>query len=167
MAVNRFLGILERLFLPRVRNLMEKDVRTIDISATVRDAYMVMTEDYVHAVVITKEGKPVGIISRRDVLRKCFQDDVDSEKTSVDKVMSQPLITIGPNENVIKAYELMMQKQIRRLIVLENGEMIGAIRLDDIKHLASENPVTAFYRIGYFMLGVLAATVVAILIYSV
>jgi signal-transduction protein with cAMP-binding, CBS, and nucleotidyltransferase domain len=61
----------------------------------------------------------------------------------------------------------MMQKNIRRLIVLEKGEMIGAIRLDDIKHLASENPITAFYRIGYFLLGVLATIVIIILVLAV
>lgn len=167
MAVNRLLNIFERMFLPKVKDLMEKDVRAIDVSASVKDAYLIMAEDYVHVVVITKDGKPVGIISRRDILRKCFFHNFDSEKTSVGEVMSQPLITIGPDENVLKAYELMMQKNIRRLIVLEKGEMIGAIRLDDIKHLSSENPITAFYRIGYFLLGVLATIVVIVLVLAV
>lgn len=163
-ATNRLLNIFERVFLPKVKDLMVKDVHTVDISASVRDAYLIMAEDYVHAVVITKDGKPVGIISRRDILRKCFFHNLDSEKTSIGEVMSQPLITIGPNENVLKAYELMMEKNIRRLIVLEKGEMIGAIRLDDIKHLSSDNPITAFYRIGYFLLGILATIVVVILV---
>jgi signal-transduction protein with cAMP-binding, CBS, and nucleotidyltransferase domain len=73
--------------------------------------------------------------------------------------MSHPLITIGSNENVLKAYELMMQKGIGRLVVLEDGKIVGRIRLEDIKHLASETPITVFYRVGYFLLGVLVTLV--------
>ncbi|MDQ1281088.1 MAG: hypothetical protein QG670_2352, partial [Thermoproteota archaeon] len=98
---------------------------------------------------------------------KCFYDGFDSENTNIAELMSKPLITIDSNENVLKAYELMMQKNIRRLIVIEKGAMIGAIRLDDIKHLASANPITALYRIGYFLLGILVTIVLIILILAV
>ena len=51
----------------------------------------------------------------------------------------------------------------RALAVLENGKLVGRIRLYDIQHLTSPTPVTAFYMMAYFLLGILA-TVAAVLI---
>lgn len=127
------------------------------------DAIQTVMKDGIRSVIVTREGKPVGIITRRDMLCRCFFQKDYVEKTTAGDVMTQPLITIGPNENVLKAYELMMRKGIRRLVVLEDGKIVGRITLEDIKHLASETPITVFYRIGYFLLGVLVTLIVVAL----
>lgn len=160
MAISRTAIIFGRMFLPKVKNLMTRDFTTIDGSASLQDAFQVVMEDGVHSVIITREGKPAGILTRRDLLGQClFQRDY-TEKTTVENFMSHPLITIDSNENALKAYELMMQKKIGRLVVLEDGKIVGTIRLDHIRHLAEKAPVTVFYRVGYFLLGTLATTVV-------
>jgi len=142
---------------------MGTDFLTLDVGASLMDAIQAVMKDNVRAVIITREGKPVGIITRRDLLCKLFFHKDYTEKTTAGDIMSHPLITIGSNENVLKAYELMMHKGIGRLVVLEDGKIVGRIRLDDIRHLASETPITVFYRVGYFLLGVLVTLVVVAL----
>jgi signal-transduction protein with cAMP-binding, CBS, and nucleotidyltransferase domain len=142
---------------------MLTDYSTLDVGAPLMDAIQTVMKDGIRSVIVTREGKPVGIITRRDMLCRCFFQKDYVEKTTAGDVMTQPLITIGPNENVLKAYELMMRKGIRRLVVLEDGKIVGRITLEDIKHLASETPITVFYRIGYFLLGVLVTLIVVAL----
>jgi len=142
---------------------MLTDCSTLDVGASLMDAIHAVMKDGVHSVIITEEGKPVGIITRRDMLCKLFFQKDYTEKTTAGDIMTHPLITIGPNEDVLKAYELMMKKGIRRLVVLEDRKIVGRIRMEDIKHLASETPITVFYRFGYFLLGVLVTLVVVAL----
>jgi len=162
-TLNKTIVMFSRIFLPKVRDVMVRDITTLDVSAPLMDAVQAVMKDGVHSVIVTKEDKPVGIVTRRDLLCKLFFQKVYAEKTAAGDIMTHPLITIGPNENVLKAYELMMQKGIRGLIVLEEGTIVGRIRLEDIKHLASGTPMAVFYRVGYFLLGVLVTLAVAVL----
>ncbi len=161
--LNKATTILGRVFLPKVRNLMISDCSTLDVGAPLMDVIQVVMKEGVPSVIITEEGKPIGIITRRDLLGQCFFQKDYTEKTTAGDIMTHPLITIGSNESVLKAYELMVQKGVRGLVVLEGEKIVGGIRLDDIKHLASETPITVFYRIGYFFIGVLVTLVVVAL----
>ena len=159
MVINRIINIFGRVFLPRVRDLMTKGFTTLDEKAPLIDAFQAVMKNDIRSIVITREGKPVGILTRRDLLTKCFFDQTYFNKTTVGDVMSQPLITISPNENVLKAVELMTQMGIRRLVVVEGDKVVGRILLEEIKHLTSESSVTVFYRMAYFLFGVLATLV--------
>lgn len=160
MGLNRTASILSRMFLPKVKNLMVTGFTILDVSAPLIDAFQAVARNDVHSVIMTREGKPAGILTRRDLLIKCFFEQGYFEKTTVGDVMSQPLITIGPNESILKAYDLMMRKGIGRLVVVEDDKVLGRIRLEDIKHLSSELYVTPFYRVAYFLFGVLATAIV-------
>jgi len=151
------------MFLPKVRDVMVKDFTILDISAPLRDAFQVVVKDDVNSVIITREGRPAGILTRRDLIR-CFLQRVDCEQMTVGDFMSYPLITIDSDENVLKAYEVMMRNDIRRLAVLERGEIVGGITLGDIRHLASQTPGTVFVRVGYFLMGVLVTAAVVVII---
>ncbi len=159
MGLNRSANILGRAFLPKVRSLMTTGFTTLDANAPLIDALQAVTKNEIHSVIITRDGKPAGILTRRDLLNKCFFEHNYFGKETVGDVMSQPLLTIGPDESVLKAIELMTQKGIRQLAVVENDRVIGRILLEEIKHLATETSVTVFYRMTYFLLGVLATTV--------
>ena len=160
MGINRIVNIFGRVFLPRVRDLMTKDFTIFDVKAPLIDAFQAVMKNDIRSVVITREGKPVGILTRRDLLTKCFFDQSYFSKTAVGDVMSQPLITIGQNENVLKAVDLMTQMGIRRLVVVEGDTIVGRILLEEIRQLTSESSVTVFYRMAYFLFGVLATMVV-------
>jgi signal-transduction protein with cAMP-binding, CBS, and nucleotidyltransferase domain len=117
-------------------------------------------KDDMPSVIITKEGNPVGIITRNDMLSKLFFQKVNIEETTAGNIMASPLITICFNQNVLEAYELMRQKGIKGLIVLKDDKILGRIRLGDIENLAFVSPITVFYRVGCFLIGVLVTLAV-------
>ncbi|MCJ7633045.1 CBS domain-containing protein [Candidatus Bathyarchaeota archaeon] len=167
MGINRTVSFLGRAFIPKVKDLIVKEFVTLDRDKSLGQAFDLMMKDGIHFVIIVSGGNPVGILTRRDLIsRYCFKERTDAEKIAVGEVMSHPLITVSPQESVLTAYELMEQKGIRRLTVLEDGKLVGDIRLEDIRHLASDTPITAFYRIGYFLMGMLVTSIIFVVILS-
>lgn len=164
MGFNRIINIFGKFFLPKVKDIMVRSLTTLDANASLSDALQALAEDNIRSVVIMAKGKPVGILTRRDLITLCFIKKMDAEKTTVEEVMSQPLVTIDSNENIAKAYEIMMQSHIGKLIVVEQGKPTGRIRLDEIRHLASETPGITAYRVGYFLMGVLVTIAVILMI---
>jgi len=164
MAFGRMVSIFGRFFMPKVKDLMTKSIATLDVKAPLKDTFQALTEDNIRSLVMMEEDKPVGILTRRDIIRLCLLKKVDAEETTVGEVMSHPLITIDSNENIFKAYEKMVQSNIGKLIILEQGKPVGRIRLDEIRHLAVQAPGTNIYRVGYFLLGVLITIAVTLII---
>ena len=77
-----------------VREVMTPNVISVESSSTVRDAAQVMIERGIGSVIVTEAGRPVGIMTERDVLRRVVVKGLDPSKTKVEEVMSSPLVTI-------------------------------------------------------------------------
>jgi len=155
MAFGRMISFIGQYFMPKVQDLMTKSISPLDINTSLIDAIQILTEDNIRSIVIMDGAKPVGVLTRRDVLRLCFLKKIDTEKTTLKEVMSHPVITIDSDENIFKAYKKMEQNNIGKLIILEQGKPVGRIRLDEIRHLAMQTEGTSIYRAGYFLLGVI------------
>ncbi len=117
-----------------VKSYMEKDVQTINEDATIVEAAKQMSQDgaYKGYLVVLKQGSPVGILTERDLVNKILAQGVDPSKTKVSEMMSTPLITIDPDEDLLKAAELMREKGVRKLPVVRDGIIYGIITADDI-----------------------------------
>jgi CBS domain-containing protein len=100
----------------------------LDACATVKDAAEIMDKECNGSALVTKSGKPVGIITERDFLRKVVAQGKDPSKLKVEEIMSAPIITIDENEKVKAASQLMDEKNIRRLAVVNSeGKIVGKI----------------------------------------
>lgn len=112
-----------------IKHLTSKPLITIDKAASAQKAVEVMLDHNVGCVVVTQKDKPVGIVTERDVLRKgeLFEDSFE-----VGTLMSMPLITIDAEAPIGKAAELMIVHKIRRLLVEENGEIVGIVTQRDL-----------------------------------
>ena len=110
----------------RVRDVMETNVPAIDAKATVMEAVQRMVKENVWSFLVTKEGLPVGVVTERDILRRCISKGY-SLNMRVEEIMSSPIITIGPDEPVGRALQIMAEKNVRRLYVVEGGKVIGRI----------------------------------------
>ena len=110
----------------RVRDVMETNVPTIDAKATVMEAVQRMVKENVWSFLVTKEGLPVGVVTERDILRRCISKGY-SLNMRVEEIMSSPIITIGPDEPIGRALQIMTEKNVRRLYVVEGGKVIGRI----------------------------------------
>lgn len=111
----------------RVKDLMDKNVVSIDAEATVADAIREMVKGNVWSLLVEKRGLPEGVVTERDVIRRCLWKGLVPDRMPVEKIMSSPLITIGSDATIREAMSLMVEKDIRRLFVVEDGKIIGRV----------------------------------------
>jgi CBS domain-containing protein len=116
----------------RVSDVMTTDVKTIETNCTVSQAVKTMNRNEIGCVVITNKGKPVGILTERDILKRVvYKGDVPA-KMQVIKVMSKPLITVKPGTKIETAIKLMLKKNIKKLIVAKGVQLRGILSLTDL-----------------------------------
>ncbi len=113
----------------QVKKYMTKTVNTLDYNATVMEAANIMAadKDYEGYVIILQKGKPIGMVTERDLVNKVIVEGLDPAKTSVADVMSTPLITIDPDEDLLKATQIMKDQNVRKLAVVRDEIIYGII----------------------------------------
>jgi CBS domain-containing protein len=111
-------------------------VLTTSGGVSVLEAIGVMSQANIGAMVIVDEGRPIGIFTERDYLRKIALEGRSSRETRIEEVMSAPLITVSPAEPSQNAMETMTECRCRHLVVVEGDEMVGIVSLGDlVKHM--------------------------------
>lgn len=130
----------------KVRDIMSTPIITEDEDTPVIDIARDMKELGIGSVVITSEDNPagIGIITERDIALKVLLKDRRASEVKAKEIMSSPLITIEPDIPVEKACELIAEKRIKRLPVIENGILIG---ITSVRNILSQIPgcVQRFY----------------------
>ena len=114
-------------------------VYTIRPSQTVHDAVVSMAHHNVGALVaVDDEGRPVGILSERDIVRALVGGEDVLTKT-VDQVMTKNVISALPQDDIQSVMQTMTDKRFRHLPVVEQGELSGIVSIGDvIKALLAE-----------------------------
>jgi len=104
-----------------VSDLMRKKLVTIKESASVQEAANKMKEKNVSSLVVVDEnGRPVGLITERDLVRKICIRDVYTSKVINKDIMSSPLITVKSKSLPSEAVDIMLQNNVRHLLVIDN-----------------------------------------------
>ncbi|RMW36326.1 MAG: CBS domain-containing protein [Nitrosopumilus sp.] len=119
-----------------VNQVMSKNVLTAEKSTSLQDAAQEMNRLNVGCVIVTEESKPIGIITERDFVTKVAAEGRPLF-TEISEVMSSPLITIDPEETIWEASEIMKEKLIHKLPVIENERIVGVITTSDIVRISS------------------------------
>jgi CBS domain-containing protein len=118
------------VFMPltlRVRDVLEGGVVMLDENRTAMEALKAMIENNVWSVVVTVRGIPTGVVTEHDILRRAVMKGLDLDKVRLKDIMSCPLITIGPDASFGEVWKLMVEKNIRRVYVVEEGKIIGRV----------------------------------------
>ncbi len=111
-----------------VKKMMDKNVICLDESATVTLAMEKMYEAGVWSVIVTQEDLPKGVVTERDLLRRCFRPKMNPDEVLLGDIMSYPLVTIDSDIPVGSALNLLLTDEIRRLYVINSkGEIIGRV----------------------------------------
>ena len=110
---------------------MSKDVITADEETTVEAVAKIMGEKSVGSVIISCNGKPIGIFTERDLLTKFLATD-QSLKVAVGKACSSPLVTVPLGSSIHEAAEIMTSKHIKRLPVTKKGKLVGILSARDL-----------------------------------
>jgi CBS domain-containing protein len=119
-----------------VKDVMTKDVITIDSNQTILDAYKIYRDNKVGSIVVTDSEKCIGIVTERDLIEKAIDKDVKT--TLVKDIMTSNIRTISPSENLETASEVMEKFNIKKLPVLYNDNITGIITINDIVHTKPE-----------------------------
>ena len=114
-----------------VRNAMTRDIVSVESTATVKEAMDLMVEKDIGSAVVTRAGEMVGLLTERDILKKCCPNNQCAVMKAQD-IMSSPLVTIEADAAIGEAADLMAEKRIRRLMVTEGGKIQGIITERDV-----------------------------------
>ena len=130
-----------------ISDVMTKSVISVDASMTINEAAKMMEDARVGAVIVMENNIPVGIVTDRDFAVKAVAHAYPIS-TPVKQIMSSPLFSISPNDSIRTASDLMHDRGIRKLPVIENENVIGIITSTDIVKLlaiSTENDVRDMY----------------------
>ena len=110
-----------------VKDIMDRNIVTADVKTSVFDAVNLMLKNKVWSLVVTEKGDYVGLITERDIIRRCIALGLDYKNTPVEKMMSSPLHTIEAHRSPAEAMQKMTVKNVRRLLVTESGKIVGRV----------------------------------------
>ena len=110
-----------------VRDIMQKNVITIEHDKTVHDAASTLKEKEISFLVIIKDEKPIGVISERDIVQKVAAEDQKASSIKIEDVMSKKFRWVTPDTPIEDAVQKMLNNNIRRLIILDNDEKLAGV----------------------------------------
>ena len=110
-----------------------RQIWTISKDQSVMQALVLMSEKNIGAIIIVDSNDfPIGIFSERDYARKVILKGKSSKDTLLDEVMTKELITVTRDYKIDQCMEIMIEKKIRHLPVLEDKKIVGIISIGDL-----------------------------------
>jgi CBS domain-containing protein len=116
----------------KLEDVMVEDVITVEEKATIKKAVELMNKHEIGCLIVVKKGKPAGIVTERDMLKRILQESKDPEKIKVNEIMSKPLIVGKPQMDIEDAVKLMFKRNIKKLPVADEGHLVGLVTLTDL-----------------------------------
>ncbi len=127
-----------------VSDIMSSPVITIDVVTSVKEATRSMIDNKIGSILVTKQGKPLGIVTERDLIERIVEPSRDPSKTKIKEIMSAPLITISKETGILVAMRKMREYEISRLVVMDDDTLLGILSEKDIVRAVSISSITSF-----------------------
>jgi CBS domain-containing protein len=115
-----------------VREIMVRNVKTVRTDDSVHAAVVKMNKFQIGSVIVTNNGRAVGIITERNILERVVEPRLDPGTIWAKDIMSSPLVTVDPNDVVEEAAKIMAQRRIKKLPVVDGDKVVGVISTSDI-----------------------------------
>lgn len=115
-----------------VIDIARRNVVTQDPDASVADVVRTMHRETVSSVVVVEDGRPLGLVSDRDLAMAVLDEAFDAEHTPIREFLTDEVVTIEADEGVYDLVEMLSEKGLRRVPVVEDGELAGIISLSDV-----------------------------------
>ena len=125
--------------MPQVRDLMVSSVVTIEPGTGIVDAARRMIQEKKGPLPVVEGERPVAMVTDRDVIARVVAEGRDPNSVTVDDIATRELVTIGPDQDVNEARQLMDQHQLDRILVVEGERLVGIISEADIR--SDEGPL--------------------------
>ena len=116
----------------QIRDIMEKNVVTIEYDKTALDAARLISEKDVSFLVILNGDTPVGVLSESDFVKRLAADDKKASDVIISEIMSSNFRWVEPETELEDAIQKMLNNNIRRLVILDNNKLVGGITQTDL-----------------------------------
>ncbi len=119
-----------------IKDIMNTNPVITKKKASVLDVVKEMKGEGVGSIIVVENGKPIGVITESDILRKVVAEGKNPSKIMVEEIMSFPPVTVTPETRVEDAIKIMGEKKIRRLPVVKDGKLVGMATERDLLQIS-------------------------------
>lgn len=116
----------------KLEDFMVQNVITVEADASLKEAITLMNKHEIGCLIVTKDKRPVGILTERDLLKRVLTNIPELPNINVQKIMSKPVKTGKSDMEIEEAVFLMVEQKIKKLPVTQGGKLVGLITLTDI-----------------------------------
>ncbi len=116
----------------QIRDIMQKNVITIELENSALDAATLLSEKDISFLIIMQEEKPIGLVTERDFLKKVSAENLQPSEISLAEIMSKKFRSVTPSTDIEDAVQKMLNNNIRRLVVLEGEKLVGVVTQTDL-----------------------------------
>ena len=111
----------------RVREAMVAEPRTFEASASAREAGEALARPEVRAVLVCEDGRLVGVVTRKTLVRAVVAAGLDPGSTRLDAIAEEPYLVIDADMPLEDAFRLLEDRDLERVPVLEDGRLVGVL----------------------------------------
>jgi len=124
-----------------VKDAMTADVKTAAPSQSLTDVARLMKQEDVGSVPVVDGERLIGVVTDRDIVVRGIADGSDPHAIKAGDIASRDVVTVRPDDDLDAALRLMAQHQVRRLPVVDDGQLVGVVAQADVAHEAKEKDV--------------------------
>jgi CBS domain-containing protein len=124
-----------------IREVMTPTPQTVSAEQSVVEAAKRMRDADAGMIPVIEDGKLIGTVTDRDIALRVVAEGKDPKSTPVGAIASSDLVTVSPDQDLTEALELMANRQVRRLPVVEDDNLIGVVAQADLARAADERQV--------------------------
>lgn len=139
-----------------VKQLLEgkgREIWSIEPDASVYEGIELMANKGIGALLVTKDGTLVGIVSERDYARKVILKGRSSRDTPISEVMTSRVAYARPDQSVEECMALMTDKRIRHLPVMDGDELLGVVSIGDLVKAIIDEQKLVIEQLGHYISG--------------
>jgi CBS domain-containing protein len=122
----------------QVKDVMTRSPSVCDRQTTVLEASRLMREEDVGSIPVVADGKPVGVVTDRDIVLRVVAEGRDPSMITAGEIASGELVVVEPDQGLDDALRLMAKHQVRRLPVVDDDRLVGIVAQADVARTADE-----------------------------
>ena len=116
----------------QIRDIMQKNVITIEHDKTAHDAACLISEKDISFLVIMKDDVPIGVLTESDFVKRLSARDKKASEVIISEIMSNKFRWVNPETEIEDAIQKMLNNNIRRLLILDDDKLVGVLTQSDL-----------------------------------
>jgi len=116
----------------KIRDIMTSSPVTLDADSTVNEAAKAMKQNNIGDVIVLSNGQVKGIVTDRDLAVRVLAEGRSPQDTKLAEICSGDLAAVSPDDDVDRAIQLVRERAVRRVPVIQNGKAVGVVSIGDL-----------------------------------